>query len=85
MLRIFAVRAERQTLTSMKLRLARMADPAFVMVVVDAGTQARNLRDLCRTFVETGKHPGYCGRAEHMRLTSSKPQEKGPKTLCFEL
>jgi len=41
MLRISAVRAERQPSTSMKLRQARMADPAFVMVVVDAGTQAR--------------------------------------------
>ena len=85
MLRISAVRAERQPSTSMKLRLARMADPAFVMVVVDAGTQARNLRDMCRMFVETGKEPGYCGRAEHTRLASSKPQEEGPKTLCFEL
>ena len=85
MLRISAVRAERQPSTSMKLRLARMADPAFVMVVVDAGTQARNLRDMCRMFVETGKYPGYCGRAEHARLTLSKPQEESPKTLCIEL
>ena len=81
MLRISAVRAERQPSTSMELRLARMADPAFVMVVVDAGTQARNLRHMCRMFVETGKEPGYCGRAEHARLTSSKPQEEGPKTV----
>jgi hypothetical protein len=85
MLRISAVRAERQPSTSMKLRQARMADPAFVMVVVDAGTQARNLREMCRMFVETGKYPGYCGRAEHARLTLSKPQEEGPKTLCIEL
>jgi hypothetical protein len=63
----------------MKLRLARTVDPAFVMVVVDAGTQARNLRDMCRTFVETGKEPGYCGQTERTRLTSPKTQGEGLK------
>ena len=74
MLRIPAVRAERRPSSSMKLRLARMADPAFGMAVVYAGTQARNnicgtcvecswkranSRDMRRIFVETGKQPGH--------------------------